>query len=165
MREPDAYWAHIPAFITALSKVRDYEDWYRLRLIEAVKEVSVADLERLRLIPAQGFYLKILSGTGVKENDLGTGFELVEDLDLVSEPMRVHAPTVLMRLVHHLPSILGTEFNPFDELFLDGTAGLPRRWNAYVGWRRAQRWKPVPEWLSKNSGGRAPHPPDKGHRQ
>lgn len=71
MREPDAWWGHIPVFIETLWKVRDHEYWYRRRLRCALANIKApTDLER---IPDDGFYVRIVAGS---ETTIGTHLRL-----------------------------------------------------------------------------------------
>lgn len=144
MREPDTWWGHIPVVIEALWKVRDHEDWYRRQLRAVLTQAGPIPKESLASIPATGFYIRVVAG--VAKDELICAFLLVENLDAYTSDQAMEL-AILQRTVHHPLSELGTDANPFAELFDGADVKVAARWEHYLRWRRRKRWKPVPEWL------------------
>jgi len=147
MREPDGWWGHIPVFIETLWKVRDYADWYLRQLRPALAATTATQQESLAVVPAEGFYVRVVAG--VYNNELICGFLLLEDLEAYSSPRDISERAVAQATVHHPLADLGTDANPFQAVFGDSALNVPARWNNYVKWRRQRRWSPVPQWLVK----------------
>lgn len=84
MREPDAWWDHVPVISRSYCKnLGEYWDWHKQQLDEALKEVSHRCGEAMGTIPPTGFYLMAARNKQKYKNgqpeDLVTAVALFED--------------------------------------------------------------------------------------
>lgn len=151
MPEPDAMWGHIPVRIETFCEVKGHEDWFRLQLKLAIDE-SATCTDKLSCIPDAGFYVRgVVGECGMepRKGSLVCSIVLVEELDGYLEKPQVTECPIVQKNAFHAMSILGTDMNPFRGLFEAACEDLPWKWQSYLEWRRARRWKQVPDWLLK----------------
>jgi hypothetical protein len=152
MREPDAWFEHIPVSSRSYSEnLGEYWDWHKAQLNEAIKEVMIRHPLAMAIIPAEGFYIMAVRKRQKYNNgqpeDLVVVVCIFEDDDQitfrgVSGPIVTRGGVVRQGL-----SELGSSHNPFVELFENLVRNAPNEWPEFLKRRRRLHSTPIPRWL------------------
>jgi hypothetical protein len=153
MHEPDAWWDHVPVVSQSYSKnLGEDWDWHKRQLDEALTEISGKRANALVMIPETGFYImaarKIQKYLNGQPDELLTVVTLWEDDHCVVYPKHA-ASFIVVRggVTHQALSGLGSNENPFMQMFEQLALNAPKEWPEFLKARRRLHWNPVPEWL------------------
>jgi hypothetical protein len=146
MREPDAWWGHLPVFWKRHVFLDEYEDeylgWHERQVTEAVGWISKNGAVP-GIIPESGFRVEVWRLISGKE--VGCLIFICEDG--VKEREVSEKPIVAGASKHETLESLGSAGNPFLALFDEIARKLPEAWEEYSERRRRHRPKRVPQWL------------------
>lgn len=131
-------------------KYEEAIEWHKLQLKEGVRDGITANVGGMKTIPAKGFYVlvkreaygdkRVISLVELRENLAGLTFGKREVLHV--SPVTYASSSASIDQV-------GSDYNPFPELFANVVAYLPAAWPRWLKERRLKRWKPVPDWLTE----------------